>query len=117
MASDIPKSSAPPPTRVTPVSTRSAAISGGDSSKIDRTPSQIVRTVPCKDSRISIEVTVVPDEFQVEVYYVQPERTAGRNCIDFESFASVVSRHDNPFSHVFARHFRRTMTAGAPPPS
>lgn len=60
-----------------------------------------------------IEVTVAEDEFAIEVVYVQPIGD-GRNCIDFESFASHVERKDDPISMLFAQSLQRwTEAAGA----
>lgn len=43
----------------------------------------------------------------VEIFYVQPLRTDGDRCVDFEAFASYVSKHDDPMSKLFALHLLR----------
>lgn len=52
---------------------------------------------------------VVPTSLDslIEVLYVQPEQTEGAGCIDFETFAEFVGRHDDPLSVTFAAHLRR----------
>ncbi len=52
-----------------------------------------------------IEVLVGDGEFEVEVIYVQPGAGTGR-CIDFDTFAGFVERHDDPVSRRFARSLR-----------
>lgn len=64
-----------------------------------------------------IEVLVGDDDFAIEVIYVQPEAGSGR-CIDFETFAGFVERHDDHPSHVFAAHLRQwTVPAGSVRPA
>ncbi len=53
-----------------------------------------------------IEVLVGDSEFDVEVIYVQLRSGQGR-CIDFDTFARFVERHDDPVSRHFARSLRQ----------
>ena len=58
-----------------------------------------------------IVVTVAPEEFEVEVIFVQPIGTDSDNFIDFHTFARAVDRHDDEVSKLFAKHLRRWVTA------
>ena len=52
----------------------------------------------------------------IEVRYVQPVGTSA-HCIDFETFAQYVDRHDDALSKLFAPHLRAwTSPAGSVPP-
>lgn len=46
-------------------------------------------------------------ESTIEVLYIQPTNTEGDRCIDFETFAEHVARHDDPLSQTFAAHLRK----------
>ncbi len=55
---------------------------------------------------------------QIDVIYVQPERTEGDVCIDFAEMAEHVGRRADPLGQAFARHLRRwRVVAGTTPPS
>lgn len=64
-----------------------------------------------------IAPTLGPDEFAVEVIYVQPSKTPGVSAVDFEEFARVVEARGDVLSLRFADSLRRwTAVAGAAPP-
>lgn len=54
-------------------------------------------------------VRVVERDVPIEVVYVQPTHTdrASATCVDFEQFAGIVRRHEDPFSQTFAAHLLR----------
>ena len=65
----------------------------------------------------AVQVTVDPNELNVEVIYIQPHATDGQRCIDFETFARHVERQGDELSLVFAQHLRNWSTpAGSAPP-
>lgn len=64
------------------------------------------------------EVVVSGVNTPIEILYIQPTKSEGDQCIDFERFAAHVDRFDDPFSRLFAEHLRRwTDNAGARAPS
>lgn len=64
------------------------------------------------------EIEVREPDPAIEVIYIQPENDAGARCIDFETFAKHVDRHDDAFSQAFAAHLRRwTQPAGSSRPT
>ena len=57
------------------------------------------------------EINVAESDPPIEVIYIQPTASGEDRCIDFETFASYVERHDDPLSRAFAHHLRRWTTA------
>lgn len=64
------------------------------------------------------EVRVIDRVSTIEVLYVQPEKTEGDRCIDFETFAAYVQRFDDPVSQRFAERLLtwREPAGSIPPP-
>lgn len=63
------------------------------------------------------DIRTTAQDASVEVIYVQPEDSPGVRCVDFETFASFVERHEDPLSRRFAESLRRwTVPAGGTSP-
>ncbi len=60
---------------------------------------------------------MAPDEWAVEVLYVQPNLRPGCRGLDFATLADLVVVRGDPLSLAFAEHLRRwTQRAGAVAP-